>query len=75
MAWHYSLDGGVTKSKSITSKEYLLTDEEVSSINDVNDILIYIDGLAVDTPSYTIDIVKGVMPTTDGNDSLYANDL
>ena len=75
MAWHYSLDGGVTKSASITSKEYLLTNEEVSRINDTNDILIYIDGLDVNKPSYTIDIIKGVMPTIDGNDALYANDL
>ena len=75
LAWHYSLDGGITKSEAITDKEYLLTSEEVSSINDTNDILIYIDGLPVDTPSYIIDIVKGEMPTTDGNDDLYANDL
>ena len=75
ISWHYSLDGGLTKSQAITSKEYLLTEKEVNSINDTNDILIYIDGLSLDTPSYTIDIVKGQMPKTDGNDALYANDL
>ena len=75
IAWHYSLDGGITKSEAITKKEYLLTDDEVKNINDTNDILIYIDGLDVNTPSYTIDIVKGEMPTNDGNDDLYANDL
>lgn len=75
IAWHYSLDGGITKSDAITSKEYLLTNAEVSSISDTSNILIYIDGLAVNTPSYIINIIKGVMPTTNGNDDLYANDL
>ena len=71
MAWHYSLDGGATKSASISAKVYELTEEEVKKINENDDILIYIDGLDVNKPSYTIDITKQNAP---GN-SLYNNDL
>lgn len=71
MAWHYSLDGGATKSPSISSKIYELTEEEVKKINENDDILIYIDGLDINKPSYTIDITKKTAP---GN-YLYNNDL
>lgn len=70
LAWHYSLDGGITKSQSIRDKSYELTEEEVNKITETNDILIYIDGLDVNTPSYTIDIVKADTPKY-----LYNNDL
>ncbi len=71
LSWHYSLDGGVTKLESISSKNYELTKEEISKINENDDIQIYIDGLDVNTPSYIIDIIKSDAP---GN-NLYNNDL
>ena len=71
LTWHYSLDGGVTKSDSIYLKNYELTKEEVSKINENDDILIYIDGLDIDTPSYVIDIIKSEVP----ENCLYNNDL
>ncbi len=71
LSWHYSLDGGVTKSQAILAKEYLLSEEEVALINADNDILIYIDGVSQDKYFYKIDIKEG---TLDKN-SLYANDL
>ena len=70
ISWHYSIDGGVTKSSSILDKSYLLSDDEVSRITDTNDILIYIDGLDINTAFYTIDITKKDAPTL-----LYNNDL
>lgn len=70
LAWHYSLDGGVTKSEAISEKSYELTGEEVKQITEAKDILIYIDGLDVNTPSYIIDIEKKNAP-----DNLYNNDL
>ena len=70
LAWHYSLDGGITKSKSITAKKYELTKAEVNLINESDNIQIYIDGLDVNTPTYTIDIVKRKVPS-----DLYNNDL
>jgi len=70
LAWHYSLDGGVTKSDAITLHRYTLSKEEIKQINEEKDILIYIDGLDVNTPAYTIDISKGSLPS-----NLYGNDL
>ena len=70
LAWRYSLDGGQTKSQAILKKSYELSKDEINSITEDNDILIYIDGLDVNTPTYTIDIVKSSVPT-----NLYNNDL
>ncbi len=71
LSWHYSLDGGVTKSSSILDKMYELSLEEIESINEEDDILIYIDGLDINKPSYIIDITKKDIK----ENTLYNNDL
>lgn len=70
ISWSYSLDGGITRSNKILDKSYELSQEEINKINENNDILIYLDGLDVNTPSYTIDIEKKETPAY-----LYNNDL
>lgn len=73
--WKYSLDGKNTwKEKSFTGEEehiYKLTDEELASINEENDIYILIVGLTESEENYfKIDISsKPVIP-----DTVYAND-
>ncbi len=63
----YSLDGGVTFSEYIDEASVTLSEEEIKSINETDDIIIRFMGL---TYTFTIDITKGQISNT-----LYANDL
>ena len=64
---YYSVDGGQTVSAKTTNHVIELSQEEISRINEEDNILVMMDG----TPQvYTINIGKGTMPT-----NLYANDL
>ncbi len=64
VTWSYSLDGKKTWKESY-EHSVQLTQEEIDSIDINNDIKIHITGLPMtDNNIYTIDITKGVFPTS-----------
>lgn len=65
--YSYSLDGGQTFSTRRSEQVSPLTPAEIASITPENDIIISMDGT---TLTYTIEINKGVLPST-----LFGNDL
>lgn len=68
LAWGYSLDGGQTYTTQVMDDEIQLTEDEIESITEENDIKINFMGL--NDYIFTIDITKDQLEAT-----LFANDL